>query len=113
MTRMIPLPHGGPGAAFDAADLVRHVQSSGRDYIIQGQINCKLDDHRKPSSLDVWLRKNYAATPDTKQAVNQVVKALVETGLFKVERNLICPDSGRPCKGLRLTDAGRTLAVSR
>lgn len=110
MTRMIPLP---PGAAFDAADLVHHVCSSGRDYIIQGHRWCKFDDHCKPNSFDFWLRKNYAEYPDRMQAISQVVEALVETGLFRVERNLICPDSGRPCKGLRLTDAGRRLALSR
>lgn len=112
MTRMIRLPHGGSGAAFDAVDLVRHVQCSGRDYIIQGHVKCSLDDHPKPSSLDVWLRKNYTAYSDTMQAVAQVVKDLEATGFFAFESNLICPDNGWPSQGLRLSDASRRLAVS-
>ena len=40
---------------------------------------------------------------DSKQAVNRVVKALVASGYFELER-LLCPDSGRRCKGLRLVD---------
>jgi len=72
---MIYLPHGH--AEFDSDDLVKHIRKSPRDYIIQSQVNCKRRDHPKPNSLDCWLRDNYARTPDTKQAVNKVIHALV------------------------------------
>ena len=110
MDTWVRLPHGGKDAGFDAQDLVAHVVSSGRDYIIQGQSNCSLAEHRKPSSLDVWLRQGYTGRKDTKQAVNDVVDDLVATGLFEIERDLRCPDTDRGCKGLRLTTAGRGLA---
>ena len=101
MERIIDLPHGGPGGDFAVDDLVKYIRSTGRDYIIQGQVNCTRTNHPKPSSLDVWLR-DFAHSPDTKQAVNQVVDALVETGFFEVRHDLICPDSGRRCKGIGL-----------
>ena len=99
---MIKLPHGGPRAQVEEMDLVRHIKGSFRDYIIQGQQNCSLADHTKPHSLDYWLRTNYARTPDTKQATNDVIDQLVETGLFEIDRKLHCPDSGRLCKGIKL-----------
>lgn len=90
---MIKLSYGGPGAQFDEMDLVRHIKGSFRDYITQGQHNCSLVEHTKPTSLDYWLRNNYARTPDTKQATNDVIDQLVETGLFEVDRKLHCPDT--------------------
>ena len=71
--------------------------------IVQGQQNCTHESHTKPNSLDVWLRRNYTARQDTKQAVNQVVEALVATGRFEIAY-VRCPDSGRRCKGLRLVN---------
>ena len=106
----INLPYGGKDAGFDAKDLVAHVAKSGCDYIIQGRVACVLAGHPKPSSLDVWLRRNYTDRKDMKQAVNQVVPDLVATGLFDETEKPRCPDSGRGCKGLRLTTAGRELA---
>ncbi len=101
MNQLIKLPHGGPGAGFPVADLIAHIRSTERDYIIQGQQNCTLESHSKPHSLDVWLRKQFTSHKDTKQAVNQVARALVATGLFEVAY-LPCPDSRRVCKALRL-----------
>lgn len=95
---MIELPYGNN--RFDSDDLKTHMKITGRDYIIQGQIACSRAKHQKPSSLDCWLRDKYAKNPDTKQAVNAVIKALVKTGDFE-EGEFICPDSGRKCKGIR------------
>ena len=99
---MIDLPHGG-GGRFNEQDLVDHIRAAipPRDYIIQGQKNCKLAQHLKPNSLDCWLRQ-FSRNHDTKQAVTAVVEALVATGLFELAEKLPCPDSGRQCKGLRL-----------
>ena len=99
---MISLPYGGRNAQFNEQDLISHINNSERDYIIQGQQQCSLANHTKPSSLDYWLRVSYAANSDTKQAVNEVVEQLVATGLFEEVDNLRCPDSGRLCKGIRL-----------
>ena len=101
LDQFIELPHGGPGAGFRVSALAAHIRSTGRDYIIQGQQHCALQGHTKPNSLDVWLRQNCTGQKDTKQAVNKVIEVLVATGYFEVAR-LLCPDSGRRCKGLRL-----------
>jgi hypothetical protein len=93
---MIQLPFGG---AFDEHDLIAHIHGSGLDYIIQGQQAASLADHTKPRSLDYWLRR-FGVNPDTKQAENDVIDALVATGLFVVVANLICPDSSERCKGI-------------
>lgn len=95
---MIHLPYGGN---FDEHNLVRYIRGTGRNYIIQGQQAVSRDEHAKPKSLDFWLRQ-YGKNPNTKQAENSVLDALVNTGLFKIDKYLICPDSGRKCKGLRL-----------
>ena len=102
MATWIRLPHGGSDSGFYAEVLVAHIASSGRDYIIQGQQNCILAEHSKPHSLDLWLRQNYTHLKDTKQATNEVIDALLATEMFQ-ERDLICPDSGRLCKGVKLT----------
>jgi hypothetical protein len=101
---MIKLPHGGPGACFDEQELIDHIKSKFRDYIIQGQKACTLENHNKPNSLDYWLRVNHSrGNEDTKQAVNEVVEQLAATGKFYVVEDLPCPDSGLPCKGLKTT----------
>lgn len=95
---MINLPYGGN---FDEHDLVKHIKGTGRDYIIQGQQAVSLGEHTKLQSLDYWLRQ-FGKNPDTKQAENSVLDALVATGLFEIISKLICPESGKKCKGLRL-----------
>jgi hypothetical protein len=99
---MITLPYGGKNVSFDENDLIRYMKSTCRNYIIQGQQNCSLANHTKKSSLDYWLRINYAATPDTKQAVNKVIEQLMNTDKYEIENKLPCPDSGHLCKGIRL-----------
>lgn len=98
---MIDLPQGG---AFDEDLLIAHLRGMGRNSIVQAQQNQSLADHTKPRSLDYWLRTNGAENPDTKQAENDVIAALVRTGMFVVDDNILCPDSGQLCKGLRLLD---------
>jgi hypothetical protein len=83
MDKYIELPYGGPGAGFYVRDLIQHIRSTGRDYIIQGQQNCTLESHTKSHSLDVWLRQGSTNRSNTKQAVNQVIEALVATGGLK------------------------------
>lgn len=96
---MINLPYGG---RFNEKALVKHILASGRKYIIQGQQVASLANHTKPHSLDYWLRQ-FASNPNTKQAENSVLDALVATGLFQISNGLNCPDTGNRCKGLSLT----------
>ena len=95
---MIRLSYGGQ---FDEHALIEHIRATGRDYIVQGQQAYSLANHTKPNSLDYWLRQ-FASNSNTKQADNTVIRHLVHTGLFKVADDLLCPDSGRLCKGVRL-----------
>lgn len=97
----INLPYGNN--TFDSNDLKGYIRGKGRNYIIQGQKACRRLNHPKPNSLDCWLRDNYANNPDTKQAVNEVIKALVETGEFE-EGEFTCPDSGKNCKGIKIVE---------
>lgn len=94
---IINLPYGNNN--FDSDELKEFIRGTGREYIIQGQTNCIRNAHLKPSSLDCWLRDNYAENPDTKQAVNEVIQDLIHTGQFE-EGTFICPDSGNICKGI-------------
>ena len=100
MSNIIRLPYGG-GASFDVQLLIDHISKSDRDYIIQGQQNCKRADQTKPYSLDVWLRDNFARNPDTKQATNEVICELLKTGFFR-KGEFKCPTSGRYCKGIQI-----------
>ena len=104
MKRFIELPYGAPGEVFSINYLVTYLQEAHKDYIIQGQRNCCLQDHPKPNSLDVWLRKNFTSRQDTKQATNDLLDEIVKSGLFEKGR-FTCPDSGRKCKGIRLKNA--------
>ena len=102
MDTFIKLPYGGPGAGFRVSELVSHVRSTGRAYIIQGGQNVTLAKHTKPNSLDWWLRTRFATNPDTRQTARAVMNALEATGRFRKVGGLRCPDSGRSVKGLRL-----------
>ena len=97
----ISLPYGGHGAGFDAVDLENYLLERGLDYIVQGHCKCVLGDHRKPNSLDYWLRQRYTEYKDTMQAVDSVIRELVGTGIF-CRGSFICPDSGQRCKGIAL-----------
>ncbi|MDA8245937.1 hypothetical protein [Acidithiobacillus sp.] len=97
---MINLPYGG-GSQFDEKDLILHIRTSGRDYIITGGCNCVLKDHTKPHSLDFWLRSK-TRNNGVRQTCQELIDDLVATGLFVKEHGLMCPDSRRPCSGVRL-----------
>ena len=104
MDTWINLPYGGPGSGFRVGELVAHIKASGRDYIVEGAQQVAIKDHTKPHSLDYWLRTNATTYRDTKQMVRKVVDVLVATGLFR-EVQRPCPNTGRFCKSLELTNA--------
>lgn len=89
------------GGEFDERDLVEHIIRSPRNYIIQGQKSVVIKNHPKRQSLDFWLRQ-FANSPNRKQADDEVASALVATGLFARVDKLKCPESGTYCKGLVL-----------
>jgi len=99
---MIGLPFGG-GAVFNEHDLVDYIRAfrPPRDYIIIGASKVVMAKHRKPHSLDYWLRQR-SRNRNTMQAVTSVIDDLIAARLFVVEDDLPCPDSHRRCKGLRL-----------
>lgn len=97
---MIKLPQGGQ---FDVRDLVAYIKASGYNYIIQGQQNVSLEKHSKHRSLDYWLRQ-FAPNANTKQADSAVLHALADTGFLEVVDDLLCPETGERCKGLRLVE---------
>jgi hypothetical protein len=111
LDRRIELPHGGPGAGFHVRELVDYIEHSGRDYIIAGAVDCALADHPKPSSLDCWLRENFARNKETRQARSEVIAQLTAGGLFEQSDDLVCPDQGVRCRGLKLKS--RPAGVSR
>lgn len=102
---MVDLPHGG-GAQINELELVDFIRASRPpcNYIIGGGSKVVLAKHRKKHSLDYWLRQHCGSYQDTMQAVPSVIKALVATGFFVAEDKLLCPDSHRLCKGLRLSE---------
>jgi len=113
MERYIELPYGAPGEGFSIDYLIIFLQASNKNYIIQGLRNCCLEEHPKPNSLDVWLRKNFTSRQDTKQATNDLLQEIIKTGPFR-EGWFTCPDSGRKCKGIELIKNPRTrVSISR
>ncbi len=101
---MITLPHDND-RSFDLTIIIRHLQTTGRQFIIQGQQHVTLAEHTKQNSLDYFLRTNVALARDTAQATTEVIEQICDTGFFVFTRGLICPDSGRPCQGIVLTTA--------
>ncbi len=101
----IRLLYGGPGAKFNAVELKKHMQKNNLKCIVLGAEECTLAQHKKPESLDYWLR-NHKNTryEDTMQAVTKVIGQLVNTGMF-YETQCTCPTTGKHCNGLALRDA--------
>ena len=99
----ISLPHGGFGARFDAVELKKYMVNNNMTCIVKGARKCTLAEHRKPKSLDYWLRKHKNTVHrNTMQAVKEVIDQLEKTGLF-CKTECICPTTKRSCKGLALT----------
>jgi len=98
----IELPYGGgPEAGFYAERLV--------DVFIERNIiemftgaNAGSLDKVKTESLDYLLRTRYAKRPDTMQAVNEVFKQLVATGLFE---HIAKGEQGKKAGVIRLVQA--------
>jgi hypothetical protein len=106
MDNKIKLPYAGSGVFFTVEELIAHFNRSKTDFIIIGASHVRLLKHKKPNSLDVWLR-NHAKVIGTKkntcQAVNSVIYRLEEFAQFSIVKR-ICPLSNRMCKALVFCD---------
>lgn len=100
LSRRIVLPRDEAG--FYVSQLIEYMERSGRDYIIEGAVDCALADHPQPRSLDYWLRENFARNKDTRHATREVITQLLAAGLFEERDDLRCPDTGERTRGLRL-----------
>jgi len=98
---IITLPYDNNNT-FHVGVLLRYLVKTGRFYIVQGQQHVILDRHTKPNSLDYWIRKNIAKNKDTAQATSEVINQLINTGIFEIDDNLMCPDSKNNCNGIKI-----------
>jgi hypothetical protein len=96
----ITLPHYA-NHRLHISTLIRELINRQTDYIIQGQQNTSYENHSKKLSLDYWIR-TIANNSNTKQATNNVINQICDTGLFEVIEDLTCPEMQNPCKGIRL-----------
>ena len=108
---LVRIPQAGPNAFINIITLVREITDAGRDYIVLGETHRPLRHHTKPNSLDYWLRRRFPMHQDILLADREVIRALVATGCFAELPWLRCPDDGRLCRGLRLTEAGKALIL--
>ena len=78
----IDLPHGGGQAGFYIGRLVDELLTRPDQQMPIGATKSNLDQV-KPGSLDYFLRSRYAKNPNTMQAVQSVIEAIVDTGKFE------------------------------
>jgi len=78
----IDLPHGGGQAGFYIGRLVDELLPRPNQELPIGATKSNLDQV-KPESLDFFLRSRYAKNPNTMQAVQSVIQAIVDTDKFE------------------------------
>ncbi len=93
----INLPHGGGQAGFYVGRLADELRSRPNQEMLIGANKSNLDQVR-PESLDYLLRTRYAKNPNTMQAVQAVIEAIVSTGKF----DYLPKAPGQPAGILRL-----------
>jgi len=89
-------------STFHVSSLVSYLNDRKRDYIVLGEQQVPLVKHTQRRSLDYWLRTAIARNADAVQATQKVLKQLCDTGLFQIDHEVPCPDTGTTCTGLRL-----------
>ncbi len=92
--------------AFQVGDLLQHVRNNRLDEPIIGGQNVRLANFTKDYSLDYWFRTSVAQRCDRRQATVSVVNAICATGFF-TRTPIVDPHTGRRCKAIVLTAAGR------
>lgn len=96
----IKLPYAN-NTVIPIVDLIEYFQKTKLNYLIIGSTQVTLQNHRKPDSLDVWLRnhKNVINYKDTCQSVNNVISQLIKYKSFSLGLRK-CPKTNRMCKAL-------------
>lgn len=100
----ITLPYAN-NAKFNINDLINHFRTKQINYMIIGSTQVTLQNHRKPDSLDVWLRNHpkVISHKDTCQSVNNVISQIIKHKSFSLGLRK-CPKTNRICKALVFCD---------
>ncbi|WP_297513819.1 hypothetical protein [Flavobacterium sp.] len=100
----IILPHAN-NTTIPIQDLIHYFQLNKLNYLIIGSNKVTLTNHRKPNSLDVWLRTHPKIVnhKDTCQSVNKVITQIIKHQSFSQGLRK-CPKSKRICKALVFCD---------
>ena len=100
----ITLPYAN-NTTIPVQDLITHFRENDLNYMIIGSTQVTLINHRKPNSLDVWLRKhpNVINYSDTCQSVNKVITQITKHQSFSQGLRK-CLTSNRFCKALVYCD---------
>ena len=96
---------------LDVARLAAWLLETGRHAMVIGAERATLERHRKPLSLDFWIRSEVADNVDTAQATVAVVARICATGLFE-EVSVVDPFTDERCRGIALTAAAGLRAVA-
>ena len=97
--------HYANHAIIPIVDLIQYFHNNRLNYLIIGSTQVTLQNHPKPNSLDVWLRKHpdIFHHRDTCQSVNKVITQIIKHQSFSQGLRK-CPISNRFCKALVYCD---------
>jgi hypothetical protein len=100
----ITLPYAN-NTIIPIQDLIAHFRENNLNVMIIGSTQVVLNVHRKPKSLDVWIRnhENVRAYANTCQSVSKVITQLIKHESFSLGLRK-CPESKRMCKALVFCD---------
>lgn len=99
MAIKLTLKYGG--GEVDFLELLKFFRQNN-NIVIVGDQNDVLEKHRKPYSLDYWLRTHGANQPNTKQATTEWLQENLYTTGFFAEDHTNDPETGRDVKAVRL-----------
>lgn len=88
-------------AIIPIEDLINHFSKNKINYMIIGATHSKLENHPKPYSLDVWIRKhpNVDGNENTCQEAREVINQIIRHKQFSKAIRMN-PETGRMCKAL-------------
>ncbi|MBU3680434.1 MAG: hypothetical protein FGM16_00675 [Flavobacterium sp.] len=105
--KQVILPYAN-NTKIPVEDLITHFRENNLKYMIVGSKQVTLQNHPKPNSLDVWLRKhsNVINYKDTCQSVTKVITQIIKHQSFSQGLRK-CPSSNRMCKALVFCDCNK------
>lgn len=95
--------------SFDVDELEAWVRKIGRGYVLVGGRNGAFSEGEAPETLEYWLRLR-STRKTTRQATTTVVRRIVETGRFRLEKRL-WPTGERESQALVLSNDARWLPL--